>query len=338
MILSSGLWDLRQVIGAAADSLVFESLAYLPTVPTWGQFANALLQADIDHHGSRFESAIVAAMTARGIGRGLLVATIAGPTTLAPDVTGEFHAQTCCGPIRSYLWRERTWCRGEPCADWHDVGSDAVLSIAFHDDAELELQTTSIWGDLVVSQLRVGVRPPFLVLEGPTRIPQRGQGTWRARFAAAGPATVYWDRTWRYRGAGVEALGDGLEKSFLADTSFALRVTLVDGLGRVVVGSLDVETFTDHPPPLASGVQRLTQHLDHAARGAETTVELTRSTRMSLVVYDVRGRVRERLWDGPAARGVHLVRWDASALEPGVYFLRLLVEPAGRVLRFVVAR
>src|SRR5262249_49873022 len=43
MILSSALWDLRGRIDAAADSLVLESLAYLPTVPTWGQLANALL-------------------------------------------------------------------------------------------------------------------------------------------------------------------------------------------------------------------------------------------------------------------------------------------------------
>src|SRR6185369_1073790 len=34
-ILSSGLWDLRRQVGAASDSLVLESLAYLPTVPDW---------------------------------------------------------------------------------------------------------------------------------------------------------------------------------------------------------------------------------------------------------------------------------------------------------------
>jgi len=59
MILSSCLWDLRRQIGVASDSLVLESLAYLPTVPDWLQLANAMLQADLDHHGSRFAAAIV---------------------------------------------------------------------------------------------------------------------------------------------------------------------------------------------------------------------------------------------------------------------------------------
>ena len=59
MILSSGLWDLRSQVGAASDSLVLESLAYLPTVPDWSQFANAMLQADIDHHDGHYSAAIV---------------------------------------------------------------------------------------------------------------------------------------------------------------------------------------------------------------------------------------------------------------------------------------
>ena len=59
MILGSGLWDLRRQIGAASDSIVLESLVYLPTVPDWSQFANAMLQADLDHHGGRFSNAIV---------------------------------------------------------------------------------------------------------------------------------------------------------------------------------------------------------------------------------------------------------------------------------------
>ena len=75
MILSSGLWDLRGQIGAAADSLVLESLAYLPTVPDWSQFANAMLQADLDHHGGRFSSAIVQQFVHRKI---LADATVAG--------------------------------------------------------------------------------------------------------------------------------------------------------------------------------------------------------------------------------------------------------------------
>ncbi|MEY4374217.1 MAG: hypothetical protein RL760_383, partial [Candidatus Eisenbacteria bacterium] len=46
MILSSALWDLRHALGATADSLALEALAYLPSQPTWVMFGNALLQAD----------------------------------------------------------------------------------------------------------------------------------------------------------------------------------------------------------------------------------------------------------------------------------------------------
>src|SRR5262249_2311643 len=60
MILSSGLWDLRQKIGQASDSLVLESLSFLPSLPMWAQFANAMLQADYQFHGGRYTPDIVA--------------------------------------------------------------------------------------------------------------------------------------------------------------------------------------------------------------------------------------------------------------------------------------
>jgi hypothetical protein len=82
----------------------------------------------------------------------------------------------------------------------------------------------------------------------------------------------------------------------------------------------------------------MSQSLDAGARHAETRFELTRATPLKLSVYDVRGRLRVTLWDGPATRGTHAVRWDASGLEPGVYFLRLLAEPSGLLERFVVLR
>jgi hypothetical protein len=82
----------------------------------------------------------------------------------------------------------------------------------------------------------------------------------------------------------------------------------------------------------------MSQTLDARAHHAGTLFELTRATRLQLSVYDVRGRVRATLWDGPASRGTHVVRWDASGLEPGAYILRLLAEPGGLLERFVVLR
>ena len=338
MILSSAMWDLRRAIGSSADSLVLESFAYLPSSPIWAQFANALLQADQDHHGGRFESSIVHALLPRCI-RGVAVASIQGPTTLKPGVEGTFEASPCCGGrLGRDHWRVRGWCRGAPCGEWRDAGDETTLRVTFDEDSELQLTVQTPWGDTLHASQFVGVRPPELIVEGPHQVGQHAQATWGARINAMGPAHVSWMRQWRRPGAQPEQLGEALERSFAADTSLDLTATLVDGLNRVVQQRVVVETFVDHPPPLGSGVLHMTQSLDAGARQAETTIELTRATPLRLSVFDVRGRIRATLWNGPAGRGAHVIRWDASGLEPGVYFLRLLAEPTGLLQRFVVLR
>ena len=102
------------------------------------------------------------------------------------------------------------------------------------------------------------------------------------------------------------------------------------------------------PPPkegAASGKTRRRAKDDIASASKPRKPSRTRSRattqalkREELVVYDVRGRVRATLWDGPAGRGTHIVRWDTGALEPGVYFLRLVAEPTGILERFIVVR
>jgi len=46
---------------------------------------------------------------------------------------------------------------------------------------------------------------------------------------------------------------------------------------------------------------------------------------VEVVVYDVGGRVVDRLVGGECERGLYRVVWDASALPCGVYFVRLSV-------------
>jgi hypothetical protein len=45
--------------------------------------------------------------------------------------------------------------------------------------------------------------------------------------------------------------------------------------------------------------------------------------RVSLAVYDVRGRQVAVLANGTMAPGVHRISWDATGLTSGVYFYRL---------------
>ena len=153
-----------------------------------------------------------------------------------------------------------------------------------------------------------------------------------------GPTHVSWMRQWRTPGAQREQLGEDVAHSFAADTSFDLTATLVDGLGRVIKQQLTVETFVDHPPLIATGTFRMRQSLGAGAHDAETTFELTHAMPLTLSVFDARGRLRVTLWNGPGERGTHLIRWDASTLEPGVYFLRLRGQPDGLLQRFVVLR
>ncbi len=339
MILSGALWDLRGAIGSACDSLVLESLDYLPTVPSWAHFANAMLQADEDHHASSFRTAIVEALTNRAIrGAVTLPARITGPTFLPPETLGVFLAEPCCGTQQSYHWSARAWCRGAPCEDWHDLGDGPEITASFDEDTELRLGMTSPWGDRLETTRFVGVRPPSLVVEGPRRLVQHGRSTWTARATGMGPLRLQWQRRWRQPNAVLEYLGEDLATSFAADTAFDLTVSLLDGLGRVTREQVLVETFVDRPPPTPTGLLRVSQRADARARAMETSIQLPRSGPIHMVVYDVRGRERARLWDGTATAGSHVVRWSAGSLEPGVYLLRVLAEPDGTVLRFSIIR
>src|SRR5262249_59009485 len=123
--------------------------------------------------------------------RGTVEATISVPETLEPGVEATYHAAPCCGGhTGSYHWRARSWCRGVPCGDWRDMGDGADLNVRFDEDSELELTVTSPFGDRRADTLRVGVRPPFLAIEGPDRILQHAPGRWSARIAAMGPVTL----------------------------------------------------------------------------------------------------------------------------------------------------
>jgi hypothetical protein len=339
MILSAALWDLRAQIGMACDSLVVESLDYLPTQPTWAHLANALVQADEILHGTRYRGVIVTTLSVRRIrGAVTLPARIAGPTVLAPGITGSFTPDPCCGVQETYHWSARSWCRGGPCGEWRDLGSGPELSTSFEDDTELRLTMSSPWADELQTSRLIGVRPPTLFVEGPRRIVEGGVASWTARATAMGPMRIQWQRRWLASGPSLEFLGEGTGMSFAVERPCELVVTLLDGLLRVTKQSLTVETFADRPPPEALAEMRVSQYHDARSRAMETTVQLPHAASLRMRVYDVRGRERARLWDGPVTRGSHIVRWDAGALESGLYLLRVEAAPSGTVFRFTIVR
>jgi hypothetical protein len=72
--------------------------------------------------------------------------------------------------------------------------------------------------------------------------------------------------------------------------------------------------------------------------GASIAFVLPCAAAARLEVFDTRGRMIARLADAVLPAGRHQARWDATALECGVYFVRLRAAGASRTCRAVVIR
>lgn len=59
---------------------------------------------------------------------------------------------------------------------------------------------------------------------------------------------------------------------------------------------------------------------------------------IQLKVYDILGREVAVLWDGPQSAGAHEIRFDASTLSSGVYFVRLVTESESFVRSITLVR
>jgi len=336
MILSSTLWDLRQRLGSTCDSLVLEALAYVPTIPTWAQFENGLFLADRDHHAGLNWRTIGEALRHRGI-RGVVSASIIGPTDPPRGEPAEFHALDCCGGTPGhYQWRVRSWCRGVPCGPWRDLGDADSIRVSLVTDSQLELSVESPFGDLDSAFTFVRVNDPSLEFAGPTRVAKGTVGTWSLRVVAAAPFRMFVYRQWLVPGGTQELLGTTTSYTFAANDPFQLTAQLTDWLARSAIAQVQVETFVDRPPRSADQFVRLTQTVEGGHR-AEVHVETAEATTLRLGVFDVHGRERVALADYPTTHGERVIRWDAGELESGIYFLRAATATGhSAVVRFAL--
>jgi hypothetical protein len=111
-----------------------------------------------------------------------------------------------------------------------------------------------------------------------------------------------------------------------------------EGAGRVYLFSGFSHPVANEPPPIAAGL-RLQSAYPNPARSTTTIpYEIDRSSAVRLAVYDVLGRTVAVLVDGSVAAGVHEATLDASALAPGVYFVRLEVAGALQTSRVTLLR
>jgi hypothetical protein len=79
-----------------------------------------------------------------------------------------------------------------------------------------------------------------------------------------------------------------------------------------------------------------------APRGATVPLVMERAGRVRVAVYDVQGRLRQLLHDGPLTAGSHQLAWngrDAGGrrLAAGTYFLRLDGAAASSQRKIIVA-
>jgi choice-of-anchor B domain-containing protein len=131
-----------------------------------------------------------------------------------------------------------------------------------------------------------------------------------------------------------------------------LRFIAIDaGFGGSIVEAAidDLEIFGTSPtvavdPSISIGVTRLLPLAPNPFRSdALVRFELAGRADVSLDVYDVQGRLVQRLVDGSLDAGVQAVRWDGRTLSgasaaPGVYYVRLETKAATSVQKIVRAR
>ena len=242
MILSGALWDLRQVIGATADSLALEALSFLPAHPLWRNFADALLEASILFHDSRHDSAVVRALVGREI-IGEFPLAIEGPRQLRSGETSVFTLHSPLGAPPP-TWYARQFCGTSPCGGWQPLGSGPSVVAGDTTDFELQAVTASPWGGLSEAYAFVSVRAPRLAIEGPLGFRQGEWLTFHARPTGVPP----WKYDWRTRdlAPGSPAVDQGHEPAvaLFFPSTFELMLSVHDGFGRTVDSSLVVRLLT----------------------------------------------------------------------------------------------
>jgi hypothetical protein len=131
---------------------------------------------------------------------------------------------------------------------------------------------------------------------------------------------------------------DGLEARAIvvrgagAPGAEAYVLTRVDGVFRAPWDPAIIGVGDPAVPPPA----RMSIRPNPARRTATITFAIDESGRVAIDVHDAAGRRVDTVYEGQIAKGTHEVVWNLAALEPGVYFAR--VVPGGVVRRVVVTR
>lgn len=139
------------------------------------------------------------------------------------------------------------------------------------------------------------------------------------------------------------------EGTLLADAKYEILLEFLNrypelkdmGLGIHCLGSVaklkscDMTSVDDEPQTALPGLE-LTGFA--AGSGASFRFSLPQSGRISLKVYDIRGRLVSTLLDRDMHEGKHTTRWDDRRIASGMYFARLQSGQAVETMKFSIVK
>lgn len=107
----------------------------------------------------------------------------------------------------------------------------------------------------------------------------------------------------------------------------------------MVTGALLIPPVVDENETLPDDTRLVLRSIypNPANRTAVVVVQVPRTERIRLVVYNLLGQEVTRLIDGPVAAGEHRLRWSVGTLPAGLYLVRLQGSDGVQTLPVVVA-
>ena len=108
--------------------------------------------------------------------------------------------------------------------------------------------------------------------------------------------------------------------------------------GVTAEGTFAVGATTDVPDSYLPRAFEVNSYPNPFQAGTSFQFSLPVASEVELVIFDVQGRVVDRLVDGPQDAGIHEVRWDARGLISGAYFARFVTSEGTKIERVMLVK